>query len=91
MRRWFLSYYPNRLLVTVTPAGGEPYVEVAHEAIFRRWNKVRDWIAVEREFLAWRNGLEAARRAWQTEEMKEYAWPRIPRLCYSNSGSCCVS
>jgi formylglycine-generating enzyme required for sulfatase activity len=26
---------------------------------------VRDWIAAEREFLAWKTGLEAARRAWQ--------------------------
>ena len=41
------------------------YAEVAHEAIFRRWDKLRDWIAAEREFLAWRSGLESARRAWQ--------------------------
>jgi formylglycine-generating enzyme required for sulfatase activity len=38
---------------------------VAHEAIFRRRDKLREWIAAEREFLAWRNGLEAARRAWK--------------------------
>jgi formylglycine-generating enzyme required for sulfatase activity len=56
---------PNRLLVTATPESGEAYAEVAHEAIFRRWEKLRDWIAAEREFLAWRTGLEAARRAWQ--------------------------
>ena len=59
-----LADYPNRLLVTVTPAAGETYAEVAHEAIFRRWDKLREWIAAEREFLAWRSGLEAARRAW---------------------------
>jgi hypothetical protein len=56
---------PNRLLVTATPEAGEAYAEVAHEAIFRRWEKLRDWIAAEREFLAWRNGLEAAGRAWK--------------------------
>ena len=60
-----LADHPNRLLVTATPEGGETYAEVAHEAIFRRWGKLRDWIAAEREFLAWRTGLEAARRAWQ--------------------------
>ena len=60
-----LADHPNRLLVTVTPESGETYGEVAHEAIFRRWDKLRDWIAAEREFLAWRSGLEAARRAWQ--------------------------
>ena len=60
-----LADHPNRILVTVTAESGETYAEVAHEAIFRRWNKLRDWIAAEREFLAWRSGLEAARRAWQ--------------------------
>jgi formylglycine-generating enzyme required for sulfatase activity len=61
-----LADHPNRLLVTAIPeGGGEPYAEVAHEAIFRRWNKLREWIAVERKFLAWRSGLEAARGAWQ--------------------------
>jgi len=60
-----LADHPNRLLVTVTPESGETYAEVAHEAIFRRWDKLRDWIAAEREFLVWRSGLEAARRAWQ--------------------------
>jgi formylglycine-generating enzyme required for sulfatase activity len=51
--------------VTATPEGGETYAEAAHEAIFRRWDTLRGWIAAEREFLAWRTGLEAARRAWQ--------------------------
>ncbi len=60
-----LANHPNRLLVTAAPEGGEIYAEVAHEAIFRRWEKLREWIAAEREFLAWRSGLEAARRAWQ--------------------------
>lgn len=61
-----LADYPNRLLVTVTPEGGEAYAEVAHEAIFRHWAKLRDWIAGEREFLAWRTGIEAARLTWQS-------------------------
>jgi formylglycine-generating enzyme required for sulfatase activity len=61
-----LADHPNRLLVTATPEAGETYAEVAHEAVFRRWAKLRDeWIAAEREFLAWRTGLEAARRAWR--------------------------
>jgi hypothetical protein len=60
-----LADYPNRLLVTATPEAGETYTEVAHEAIFRRWSRLREWIAGEREFLAWRSGLETARHAWQ--------------------------
>jgi formylglycine-generating enzyme required for sulfatase activity len=60
-----LANHPYRLLVTATPEGGETYAELAHEAILRRWGKLRDWTAAEREFLAWRTGLEAARRTWQ--------------------------
>ena len=59
-----LANYPNRLLVTMTTEAGT-YSEVAHEAIFRRWETLREWIAAERDFLAWKTGLEAARRAWQ--------------------------
>ena len=55
---------PNRLLAVATPEAGKSYAEVAHEAIFKRWDKLKEWIASEREFLAWRSGLEAARRAW---------------------------
>jgi formylglycine-generating enzyme required for sulfatase activity len=44
----------------------ETYAEVAHEAIFRRWDKLQQWIDVEREFLAWRSSLEAARHTWET-------------------------
>jgi formylglycine-generating enzyme required for sulfatase activity len=61
-----LADYPYRLLVTVTTEVGATYAEVAHEAIFRRWDKLREWVAAEREFLAWRSGLEAARHAWQS-------------------------
>ena len=60
-----LADHPNRLLVIATHEAGQTHAEVAHETIFRRWDKLREWIAAEREFLAWRSGLEAARRAWQ--------------------------
>jgi hypothetical protein len=60
-----LADYPNRLLVMFTTEAGETYAEVAHEAIFRRWDKLREWVTGEREFLVWRSRLEAARRAWQ--------------------------
>jgi formylglycine-generating enzyme required for sulfatase activity/cellulose biosynthesis protein BcsQ len=60
-----LADHPNRLLVTATPEAGETYAEVASAAIFRRWERMREWIASERGFLGWRSGLEAARRAWE--------------------------
>ena len=36
-----MSDHPNRLLVTATTEAGETYAEVAHEAIFRRWDKLQ--------------------------------------------------
>jgi tetratricopeptide (TPR) repeat protein len=60
-----LADHPHRLLVTATPEGAETYAEVAHEAIFRRWDKLREWMAAEREFLIWRGGLESARQTWE--------------------------
>jgi hypothetical protein len=69
-----LADHPNRLLVRAT-LGGETYAEVAHEAIFRRWGKLRDWIAAEREFLAWRTGFEVAQSKWRAtpDNLKNYA------------------
>jgi hypothetical protein len=61
-----LANDPNRLLISAMTEGGETYAEVAHEAIFRRWDKLATWIAIEREFLVWRTSLEAARRMWLT-------------------------
>lgn len=48
-----LAGYPNRLLVTATTTAGETYSEVAHEAIFKRWDKLKGWVVAEREFLSW--------------------------------------
>lgn len=59
-----LADSPYRLLVTVTTETGEIYAEVAHETIFKQWDKLRQWIAAEREFLAWRTGLDSAARIW---------------------------
>jgi len=70
-----LADHPHRLLVIATPEGGQAYAEVAHEAIFKRWDRLHDWMTAERGFLAWRTGLETARRAWQAtpEESRDDA------------------
>lgn len=60
-----LADHPHRLLVTAAPEGQETYAEVAHEAIFRRWDRLREWMDAEREFLTWKSGLDAARHHWE--------------------------
>src|SRR5262249_35887543 len=59
-----LANRPNRLLVTATTEGGETYAEVAHEALFRHWTKLSDWIASdEREFRARRTARSLTTKA----------------------------
>jgi hypothetical protein len=60
-----LADYPNRLLVTATLEGGVTYAEVAHEAIFRRWDKLHHWINAERGFLAWKAALDDDYQRWK--------------------------
>lgn len=60
-----LAYDPYRLLITATPDDGQTFAEIAHEALFRRWDKLREWIASEREFLAWRSQLQEDRIQWE--------------------------
>jgi WD40 repeat protein len=66
-----LADHPNRLLVVSTLDNDEVYAEVAHEAIFRHWQALREWVAGEREFLAWRSGLDAELRRWESASTSE--------------------
>jgi TIR domain len=54
------SFVKARLLV----AGENDVVEVAHEALIRRWDRLRDWLNEDRRFLLWRQQLAVYRDAW---------------------------
>jgi hypothetical protein len=59
-----LADYPNRLLVTATTEAGETYAEVAHETIFRRWDKLRKWIEAERRIPDLAAASKPPAKAW---------------------------
>src|SRR5262249_1040203 len=40
-------------------------IEVAHEALIRRWGKLRQTLDIDREFLMWRRRLDSRRKAWE--------------------------
>jgi len=62
-----------RLVVTGhDPASGGEGVEVAHEALIRRWERLRGWLNADREFLLWRQDL-AIYRAGSPEAIPEGA------------------
>jgi KaiC/GvpD/RAD55 family RecA-like ATPase len=55
-----------RLLVAgKDPVSGADTVEVAHEALIRKWNRLREWLAEDRQFLLWRQRLVVYRNAWE--------------------------
>jgi WD40 repeat protein len=60
-----LADEPYRLLVTALRDGSETHAEVAHEAVFRRWQRLREWVKEQSEFLIWKNHLESDRRRWE--------------------------
>lgn len=56
----------NRLLViSLRPGSDEQSVEVAHEAIIRHWDRMRDWVDEDRTFLLWRQRLEIYLAPWE--------------------------
>lgn len=63
----------GRLLVSGDGEDGQRTVEVAHEALFRSWDRLKTWLDEDREFLLWRNRLRVARREWERANRDEAA------------------
>jgi len=61
-----------RLLVS-RDQGGERVIEVAHEALFRSWQRLRAWLDEDREFLLWRRRLRSAVAQWEATGRDEDA------------------
>jgi hypothetical protein len=60
------TFITARLLVTKREEGtGAETIEVAHEALIRRWGKLREALDSDREFLMWRRRLDSRRKAWE--------------------------
>jgi hypothetical protein len=57
-------FIEKRLLVADTDPQGEVAVSVAHEALFREWQRGRDWLAENREFLRMRERMHSSLRLW---------------------------
>ena len=54
-----------RLTVTGRNESGEQTIEVAHEALIHNWDRLRDWMDEDREFLLWRQRLRAHLDEWE--------------------------
>lgn len=48
-------------------------VDVAHEALIRGWQRLREWVDADREFRAWQERLRSALRQWQANHYDDGA------------------
>lgn len=70
------AFTDARLLVTDRGADGESMVEVAHEALFREWPRLRDWISERADDLREQRQAEAAAGQWRAAGgQASHLWP----------------
>ncbi len=59
----------KRLIVTGRDeTTGNETIEVSHEALIRRWGRLREWINADRDFRRWQDRLRANLGAWQATQ-----------------------
>jgi hypothetical protein len=58
------SFIKERLLVADTDPQGEVTISVAHEALLREWQRVKQWLTENREFLRMRDRLDSSLKLW---------------------------
>ena len=65
--RKVLEQLTQARLVTVAVASDQrqQMVEIAHEALVRRWPRLKQWLEEDREILVWRQRLDSLIQGWQ--------------------------
>ncbi|GAA1312197.1 trypsin-like peptidase domain-containing protein [Saccharothrix xinjiangensis] len=55
----------TRLVVTGHTLGGEPIVDLAHQALIDHWERLRKWLADTRDLRTWQEHLDIRIMQWQ--------------------------
>src|SRR5271157_5229095 len=73
-------FIEKRLLVADTGPQGEVTVSVAHEALLREWQRVKEWLTENREFLRMRDRLDSSLKLWLSrgKQKDELLGPGLP-------------
>jgi tetratricopeptide (TPR) repeat protein len=64
-------FIAKRLFIADTDPHGEVNVSVAHEALLREWQRVREWLAENRDFLRMRDRLDSSLKLWLSREKQK--------------------
>ena len=67
------TFQKARLLISDEGAQQERVLEVAHEALFRVWPRLKDWLDQNHDFLVWRKRMQAARLEWEEDKREPEA------------------
>ncbi len=70
----------NRLVVTAAPAPGQETAEVVHEALFRNWPALVEWVSRDRAFQSWLRQLKPRVDEWRANPADEGALLRGGQL-----------
>jgi hypothetical protein len=60
-----LERFVQARLLVAAGQGENQVLEVAHEALFRSWERLRLWLDEDREFLLWQQRLRASAEGWK--------------------------
>ena len=73
-------FIEKRLLIADADPRGEVTVSVAHEALLREWQRVREWLTQNREFLRMRGRLESSLELWLSrgQQKDDLLGPGLP-------------
>ncbi len=64
-------FIAKRLFIADTDPHGEVNVSVAHEALLREWQRIREWLAENRDFLRMRDRLDSSLKLWLSREKQK--------------------
>ena len=75
-------FIEKRLLVADTDPHGEVTVSVAHEALLREWQRARDWLIENREFLRMRERVDSSLKLWLSrgKQKDDLLGPGLPLM-----------
>ncbi len=65
-----LDALADRRLLLTDQRDGRKIIEIAHDAILRQWDALRDWLQDERDNLIQCDNVERAARAWEGAQKK---------------------
>ena len=80
VKRIIDCFLEARLLVSGIDPRGENYIEPAHDALVRGWQRLLDWQQQEQENLGLQRRLTKAAVEWQKQQKAAFLWHGDPRL-----------